>query len=157
MCAYFRIFTRYNSICFRTRDRQSSHATNKRNPWFSRLCRRGFRMSSTNSTHYVLDNNHKCCSSYVFQPGCTIVTEDMQVRRYLRLTLKATALSSCLHRASMIIKHFIIQLMHNIQYLHTIKIIKYLKVLQHFSDYRGSIIREPDDGSSVIRNMLEHF
>jgi len=51
--------------------------------------------------------------------------------------------SSCLHRASMIIKHFIIQLTHNIQYADTIKIIKYLKVLQHVSDHRGSIIREP--------------
>jgi len=45
-------------------------------------------------------------------------------------------LSSCLHRASMIIKHFIIQLMDNIQYVDTIKIIKYLKVLQHVSDHR---------------------
>jgi len=51
--------------------------------------------------------------------------------------------SSCLHRASMIIKHFITQLMHNIYYVGTIKIIKYLKVLQHVSDHRGSIIREP--------------
>jgi len=40
-------------------------------------------------------------------------------------------------------KHFIIQLMHNIQYVDTIKIIKYLKVLQHISDHRGFIIREP--------------
>jgi len=43
----------------------------------------------------------------------------------------------------MIIKHFIIQLMHNILYVDTIKIIKYLKVLQHVSGHRGSIIREP--------------
>ena len=50
--------------------------------------------------------------------------------------------SSCLHRASMITKHFIIQLMHSI-YVYTIKIIKYLKVLQHVSDHRGSIIRDP--------------
>jgi len=42
----------------------------------------------------------------------------------------------------MIIERFIIQLMHNI-YVDTIKIIKYLKVLQHVSDHRGSIIREP--------------
>jgi len=41
----------------------------------------------------------------------------------------------------MIIKHSIIQLMHNI-YVDTIKIIKYLKVLQHVSDQAGSI-REP--------------
>jgi len=41
----------------------------------------------------------------------------------------------------LIIKHFIIQLMHNIQYVDTIKIINYLKVLQHVSDHRGSIIR----------------
>ena len=40
--------------------------------------------------------------------------------------------SSCLHRASLIIEHFIVQLMHNIQYVGTIKIIKYLKVLQMF-------------------------
>jgi len=40
-------------------------------------------------------------------------------------------------------KHFISHLMHNIQYVDTIKIIKYLKVLQHVSDHRGSIIREP--------------
>jgi len=33
--------------------------------------------------------------------------------------------------------------MHNIKYVDTIKIIKYLKVLQHVSDHRGSIIREP--------------
>ena len=51
--------------------------------------------------------------------------------------------SSCLHRASMIIKHCVTQLMHNIKYVDTIKIIKYLKVLQHVSDHRGSIIREP--------------
>jgi len=51
--------------------------------------------------------------------------------------------SSCLHRASMIIKHFIIQLMHNTQYVDTIKMIKYLKVLQHVSDHRGSVIKEP--------------
>jgi len=50
--------------------------------------------------------------------------------------------SSCLHRASMIIKHFISQLMRNIKYVDTIKIIKYLKVFQHVSDHRGSIIRE---------------
>ena len=43
----------------------------------------------------------------------------------------------------MIIKHFITQLMRNIQYVATIKITKYLKVLQHVSDHRGSIIREP--------------
>jgi len=42
----------------------------------------------------------------------------------------------------MIIKHLIIQLMHNIYYVDTIKITKYLKVLQHVSDHRGSIIRE---------------
>jgi len=41
------------------------------------------------------------------------------------------------------IKHFITQLMHNIQFVDTIKIIKYLNVLQHVSDHRGSIIREP--------------
>jgi len=41
------------------------------------------------------------------------------------------------------IKHFIIKLMHNIEYVDAIKIIKYLKVLQHVSDHRGSIIREP--------------
>jgi len=71
----------------------------------------------------------------------------------------------------MIIKHFTIQI------IDKIKIIKYLKVLQHVSDHRGSIIsgpciflaknyktdsivyctRLPDDGSSVIRNMLKHF
>jgi len=28
-------------------------------------------------------------------------------------------------------------------YVDTIKIIKYLKLLQHVSDHRGSIIREP--------------
>jgi len=22
--------------------------------------------------HYVLDNNHNCCSSYMYRPGCTI-------------------------------------------------------------------------------------
>ena len=48
-----------------------------------------------------------------------------------------------MHRASMIIKHFIIQLMHNILYVDIINRIKYLKVLQHVSDRRGSIIREP--------------
>jgi len=42
-----------------------------------------------------------------------------------------------------IIKHSIIQLMHNILYVDTIKIIKYLKVLHHVSDHTGSIIREP--------------
>ena len=51
--------------------------------------------------------------------------------------------SSCLHGASMIIKHLIVQLMRNIKYVDTIKIIKYLEVLQHVSDHRGSIIREP--------------
>ena len=51
--------------------------------------------------------------------------------------------SSCLHRASVTVKHFIIQLMHSIQYVDTIKIIKYLKVFQHVSDQRRSIIGEP--------------
>jgi len=32
-------------------------------------------------------------------------------------------------------KHFIIQLMRNIQYVYRIKIMKYLKVLQHVSDH----------------------
>jgi len=41
-----------------------------------------------------------------------------------------------------LIKHFIIQLMRNI-YVDKNKIIKYLKVLQHVSDHRGSIIKEP--------------
>jgi len=43
----------------------------------------------------------------------------------------------------MIIKHLIIQLMHNIYYVDTTKITKYLKVLQHVSGHRGSIIKEP--------------
>ena len=43
----------------------------------------------------------------------------------------------------MAIKHFITQLMHNIYIVDKIKIIKHLKVLQHVSDHRGSIIREP--------------
>jgi len=42
----------------------------------------------------------------------------------------------------MIIKHFIIQLMHNLYYIVTTKIIKYLKVLQHVPYHRGFIIRE---------------
>jgi len=58
-----------------------------------------------------------------------------------RIGMKFNVESSCLHCASMIIKHFIIQLMHNIR--DTIKIIKYFRVLQHVSDHRGSIIREP--------------
>jgi len=33
--------------------------------------------------------------------------------------------------------------MHNIKYVDKIKIITYLKVLQHVSDHRRSIIREP--------------
>jgi len=47
------------------------------------------------------------------------------------MSWKSFELSSCLHRTSMIIKHFIIQLMHNIQYVDTIKIIKYLKVVSN--------------------------
>ena len=67
-----------------------------------------------------------------------------KVRNILRyLYTKTTLCSSCLYRESMTIKHFITQLMHNIQYVDTIKIIKYLKVLQHVSVHRGSIIREP--------------
>jgi len=34
------------------------------------------------------------------------------------------------------IKHFIIKIMHNIEYVDTIEIIKYLKVLQHVLDHR---------------------
>jgi len=70
----------------------------------------------------------------------------------------------------------------NIQFVDTIRIIiQYLKLLQHVSDHKGYIIRElctvhvngqdstitvilakhcieiPDDGSLVIRNMLEQF
>ena len=59
------------------------------------------------------------------------------------LLTKGVVLCSCLHRTSMIIKHFIIQLMHNIKYVDTIKIIKYLKVLQHVSNHRESIVTEP--------------
>jgi len=33
--------------------------------------------------------------------------------------------------------------MHNIYYVDIMKIVKYLKVVQHVSDHRGSIIREP--------------
>ena len=62
---------------------------------------------------------------------------------YSRYSCNISALSSWLHRASMIIKYITIQLMHNIQYVDTIKITKYLKVLQHVSDHRGSIIRQP--------------
>ena len=43
----------------------------------------------------------------------------------------------------MSIKQSIIQLRHNMQYVDKIKIIKYLKMLQHVSDHRGSIIKEP--------------
>jgi len=43
----------------------------------------------------------------------------------------------------MTIKHFTIQLMYIIKFVDKIKIIKYLKVLQHVSDHKGSIIREP--------------
>jgi len=43
----------------------------------------------------------------------------------------------------MLIKHFIIQLMHNV-YVDTIKIIKYLKVLQHVLDHK-----DPSSGSLV--------
>jgi len=42
------------------------------------------------------------------------------------------------------IKHFIIQLMLNIQYVDTIKIIKYFKMLQHVSDHTGSIFVDMD-------------
>jgi len=44
----------------------------------------------------------------------------------------------------MIIKHFVIQLMHNVQYVDKIKIIKYLKVLQHVS-----VTEDPSSGSLV--------
>ena len=43
----------------------------------------------------------------------------------------------------MSIKQSIIQLRHNMQYVDKMKIIKYLKMLQHVSDHRGSIIKEP--------------
>ena len=41
------------------------------------------------------------------------------------------------------LKHFTIELMHNMQFVDTIKVIKYLKVLQHVSDHKGSTIRGP--------------
>ena len=50
--------------------------------------------------------------------------------------------SSRLHRSSKVIKLFIIQLTHNIQFTDTVTIIKYLKVLKRVSNHRGSIIRE---------------
>ena len=51
--------------------------------------------------------------------------------------LNKERLFSCLPRASMIIKHFIIQLMHNIYiYVGTIKIIKYLSVPTCFGSQR---------------------
>ena len=86
---------------------------------------------------------------------CHILSGDNQGAQSLKLKNKpdfrplfkstetTTQKSLCLHRARMIIEHFIIQLMHNIKYVDTIKIIKYLKVFQHVSDHRGSIIREP--------------
>ena len=70
---------------------------------------------------------------------CTSIQSTRQV--YITTTVPCLFFSR-LHHASMIIKHFIIQLMHNIYYVDTIKIIKYLKVLQHVSDHRGSVIRE---------------
>ena len=44
---------------------------------------------------------------------------------------------------NMIQNSCIIQLMHSIKYVDKIKILKCLKVIQHVSDHRGSIIREP--------------
>jgi len=52
------------------------------------------------------------------------------------------------------IKHFNIQLTHNIRYVDTIKIIKYLKLLQHVSDHRGSIIRKP---CTVLAQKLQEW
>jgi len=75
------------------------------------------------------------------------VLEVLRVNSNPHLTIKLQKvnriIASCLHRASMIIKHFISHIMHHILYVDTIKIIKYLKVLQHVSDHKGSIIREP--------------
>ena len=42
----------------------------------------------------------------------------------------------------MIIKHFIIQLMHNIEYADTIKIVKYLKYLKDAQIYNSQIQSE---------------
>ena len=135
MCAYFRICTRYNSICFRTRDRPSSHATKKGILDFLACAEEVLEWrpttvhttSSTTTTSVVLPT---CFSQAALQSRRTCIYK-IQVRRYLRLTSKITALSSCFQRASMIIKHCIIQLMHNIKYEDKIKIIKYLEVLQY--------------------------
>ena len=46
-----------------------------------------------------------------------------------------------------VIKHFIIQLMHNILYVDTTKIIKYLKVFAFYNMFR--ITEDPSSGSLV--------
>jgi len=52
----------------------------------------------------------------------------MCIHNVLSVTCKPTYVSLCLHRASITFKHFIIQLMHNIQFVDTIKIIKIFKL-----------------------------
>ena len=51
----------------------------------------------------------------------------------------------------MIIKHFIIQLMHNIQYVDTIKIVEFLKALQHVSNHRGIT------SARVVQCLVKHY
>jgi len=83
----------------------------------------------------------KLCKCFYVSGSNSSLLHSQQHPNWFKETF--SLLSSCLHRASMIIKQLIIQQMHNIKYVDTIKIIKYLKVLQHVSDHRGSIIREP--------------
>jgi len=70
----------------------------------------------------------------------TITTLETQYKYTMRLNSSIIFMSNA--TITVLLKHFITQPMHKIQYVDTIKIIKYLKLLQHVSDHIGSIIRE---------------
>jgi len=56
------------------------------------------------------------------------------------------------------IQHFIFQLMHTtLKNVDLLKHFKIKKLLQHVWVYKETIIREPDDGFPVNRNMLEQL
>ena len=81
--------------------------------------------------------NYPCLySSKRFEIACSVHFNPFAFSYQTKCTYNIHTMTQC-------IKHFIIQLMHNIKYVDTIKIIKYLKVFQHVSDHRGSNIRQP--------------
>jgi len=98
-----------------------------RSVWRNRMPSAAVPMVAKSTLHYYLQ---PIPWSFLNQ---WIVLEAAQSRRVRTVTVNNYRLNETLYYPTNA----------HIYYVHKIKIIKYLKVLQHVSDHRGSIIREP--------------